>query len=350
MPLIAAEPLTTLAAEILVRSGTPPDVAQTVAQSLVLANLKGHDSHGVIRVPDYLAWIERGWIVPDARPEIISESGSIVIVDGHFGFGQLVGREATAWAIPRAREHGVCVLAVRRSGHLGRLGEFAEMAAEAGLVYFSFTNTHGGGILVAPHGGRERRLSANPIAAAAPLPDGRIMLMDISTCVIAEGKAKVARAQGKLLPPGCMVNSEGEPSTDPEEFYADPPGALLPFGGHKGFALSMFAEVFAGALTGAGCSKSGVSLVANGLLAFFLAPARFAGAPFLAQELGDLVQHVKSSAPMRGFEEVLIPGEPERRAKDQRRQHGIPIDPETWGRLTSLAESLGVGTPLGVPK
>src|SRR5262249_43656949 len=207
---------------------------------------------------------------------------------------------------------------------------------EAGLVYFSFTNTHGGGILVAPHGGRERRLSANPIAAAAPLPDGGIMLMDISTSVIAEGKAKVARAQGKLLPPGCMVNSAGEPSTDPAEFYADPPGALLPFGGHKGFALSMFAEVFAGALSGAGCSKRGVSLVANSLLAFILDPARFSGAPFVAQEIGGLVEHVKSSAPMRGFDEVLIPGEPERRSEEERRRSGIPIDPETWCRLTSL--------------
>jgi uncharacterized oxidoreductase len=345
MPFIAAEPLTHFAAEILTRAGTPADVAQTVAQSLVLANLKGHDSHGVIRVPDYLAWIERGWIVPDARPEIVSESGSILIVDGHFGFGQLVGREATGWAIPRAKEQGVGVLAIRRSGHLGRLGEFAEMAAEAGLVYFSFTNTHGGGILVAPHGGRERRLSANPIAAAAPLPGGGSMVMDISTSVIAEGKAKVARAQGKPLPPGCMVNSAGEPSTEPAEFYADPPGALLPFGGHKGFALSMFAEVFAGALSGAGCSKGGVSLVANSLLAIFLDPARFSGAPFLEQEIGDLVKHVKSSEPMQGFEEILIPGEPERRAEDQRRQHGIPIDPETWGRITSLAASLGVTTP-----
>jgi uncharacterized oxidoreductase len=347
MPILDAEPLADFAAQILAGAGAPSEVAQTVARSLVLANLKGHDSHGVIRVPDYLAWIERGWIVPDARPEIVSESGSILVVDGHFGFGQVVGRQATGWAISRAKEHGVCVLAVRRSGHLGRLGEFAELAAEAGLVYLSFTNTHGGGILVAPHGGRERRLSANPIAAAAPLPDGGVLLMDISTSVIAEGKAKVARAEGKPLPPGCMVNSQGELSTNPAEFYADPPGALLPFGGHKGFALSMFAEVFAGALTGAGCSKSGVQLVANGLLAFLLDPNRFSGAPFVAQEIGALVRHVKSSAPMQGFEEILIPGEPEQRAEEQRRRSGIPIDTETWRRLTALAERLEVGIPPG---
>lgn len=345
MPNVSPDALTRFAAEIFTRAGVEPKVAQTVAHSLVLANLKGHDSHGVIRVPDYLAWIERGWIVPDGRPETVSEGGSILIVDGHFGFGQLVGREATQWAIERAGENGVCVLAIRRSGHLGRLGEFAEMAAEAGLVYFSFTNTHGGGILVAPHGGRERRLSANPIAAAAPLPGGRSMVMDISTSVIAEGKAKVARAQGKPLPPGCMVNNAGEPSTDPAEFYADPPGALLPFGGHKGFALSMFAEVFAGALSGAGCSKQGANLVANSLLAIVLDPARFSGASFVEQEVGALVEHVRSSAPARGFEEILVPGEPERREEQRRRHSGIPIDPETWSRLTSLADALGARIP-----
>jgi len=142
-----------------------------------------------------------------------------------------------------------------------------------------------------------------------------------------------------------MVNGAGEPSTDPAEFYADPPGALLPFGGHKGFALSMFAEVFAGALSGAGCSKRVVSLVANSLLAVILDPARFSGAPFFEEEVGGLVEHVKSSAPMRGFDEVLIPGEPERREEAKRRQSGLPIDPETWSRLMSLAEGLGVAAP-----
>src|SRR5438034_804286 len=196
-----------------------------------------------------------------AAREVVTEQESLLVVDGHYGFGQVIGREATKLAIAKAKRTGVCVLAIRRSAHLGRLGEFMEMAAEAGLVSFSFTNTHGGGVLVAPHGGSERRLSANPLAAAAPLPDGPAMVMDMATSMVAEGKLKVARAKGERVPPGCMVNSDGEPSTDPEEYYGDPPGALLPFGGHKGFALSMFAEVFAGALTGAGCSKQGVERI-----------------------------------------------------------------------------------------
>jgi uncharacterized oxidoreductase len=247
------------------------------------------------------------------------------------------------------------VLTIRRSAHLGRVGEFAEMAAEAGIVSFSWTNTHGGGVLVAPHGGRERRLSANPLAAGAPLPDGRMLLMDFATSVIADGKVKVARARGERLPPGCVVNARGEPTTDPAEYDADPGhprrhrseargGALLPFGGHKGYALSLFAEVLAGALSGAGCSTTGVARIANGMLALFLDPAAFCGEPFFTDQLGALATHVKSSAPMAGFDEVLLPGEPDARTFAVRAREGIPIDEVTWGRIRAAARSLGLDT------
>src|SRR5262249_29716838 len=153
--------------------------------------------------------------------------------------------------------------------------------------------------------------------AAAPLPAGRAMVMDIATSMIAEGKIKVARDRGDALPPGYVVNSRGEFITDPAEFYTDPGAAILPFGGHKGVALAMFAEVFAGALSGAGCSKPGVRLVANAMLALFLDPAAFCGEGFFEQEMGGLVQHVKSSAPMPGFDQVRVPGEPEEETYEQ---------------------------------
>jgi uncharacterized oxidoreductase len=345
MPVIDADTLTRFVAEIFAHSGASREVAQTVAESLVLSNLKGHDSHGVIRVIEYVDWIAKGWIVPSAALEVVTERESLLVVDGHFGFGQVIGREATKLAIPKAKRTGVCVLAIRRSAHLGRLGEFMEMAAEAGLVGFSFTNTHGGGVLVAPHGGSERRLSANPLAAAAPLPDGTAMVMDMATSMVAEGKLKVARAKGERVPPGCMVNSDGEPSTDPEEYYGDPPGALLPFGGHKGFALSMFAEVFAGALSGAGCSKQGVDRIANAMLGLFLDPAAFGGEGFFQQEVGDLVRHEKSSRPMQGFAEVLVPGEPELRELERRTRAGIPLEEATWSRIVQIAAAREVAAP-----
>lgn len=345
MPTLDAGTLTAFVADIFTRQGAEPEVAQTVADSLVLANLKGHDSHGVIRVIDYTHWMKQGWINPSGRPEVVRETESLLIVDGHFGFGQVIGREATRLAIAKTKQSGVCVLSVRRSGHLGRLGEFAEMAAGAGLASFSFTNTHGGGQIVAPYGGRERRLSANPLAAGAPLPDGGALVMDFATSVIAGGKVQVARAKGESLPPGCIVNGRGEPSTDPAEFSGDPPGALLPFGGHKGFALALFADIFAGALSGAGCSKPGGGPIANAMLALFLDPGAFAGPEFFGEEVGGLVRYVKSSPTMQGFDEILVPGEPEQRRSEERRRSGIPIDETTWSRIVAIAEAYGAPVP-----
>ncbi|MSU36831.1 MAG: Ldh family oxidoreductase [Pedosphaera sp.] len=339
MPTIAAQVLTDFAAAIFERSAIPPAVARQVADSLVLANLKGHDSHGVIRILEYVDWVERSWVNPHARLTVIREQPCILVLDGNFGFGQVIGRDAMTLGIAKAKKEGACILSMKRSGHLGRIGEFMEMVAEAGLVCFSFTNTHGSGVLVAPHGGCERRLSANPVGGGAPMPGGPALVMDMSTSTIAEGKIKVARNKGESLPPGLVVNGSGEPSTSPEEYYAQPPGALLPMAGHKGFALSLYCEVMAGALTGAGCSKSGVDRVANGFMAFLLDPAAFCGQEFFATELGQLAKWVKSSRPTQGFEEILLPGEPEARAQAVRESAGVAIDETTWEKICAVARA-----------
>lgn len=344
MPVIAAETLTAYVRDIFVAYGVPQETAQTVAVSLVLANLKGHDSHGVIRVLDYVDWMAKGWIDPEGRLEVVKETDSLLLVDGNFGFGQAIGREATALAIEKAKKSGACVLSIRQSAHLGRIGEWAEMAAEAGLVCFSFTNTHGGGVLVAPHGGREKRLSANPLGAGAPLSNGEPLIMDFATSVVAEGKMKVARAKGVHVPEGCFVNAKGEAGTDPEEYYGDPPGALLAFGGHKGYALSLFADILAGALSGAGCSK-GEARVANAMLAVFLDPEAFAGGEFFQQETDALVQRVKHCPTMQGVDEILTPGEPEARAYAQRTQKGITIEEATWARIADVAAKRNTPVP-----
>jgi uncharacterized oxidoreductase len=346
MPTIDASVLQSFVGDIFAAYGVPPDRARIVAASLVDANLKGHDSHGVIRVLDYIAWMERGWIKPNAELEIVRETDCLLLIDGHYGFGQVVGREATALAILKAKQSGVCVLSLRCSAHLGRIGEWAEMAAEAGLVCFSFTNTHGGGVLVAPYGGRERRLSANPLGAGAPLPEGGQLVMDFATSTVAEGKLKVARAKGEPVPDGCFVNAKGEPATDPEEYYRDPPGALLPFGGHKGYALALFADILAGALSGAGCSRKGVARVANAMLAIFLDPGAFAGEAFFRQETAALVSHVKDSALMQGFTEILVPGEPEQRERELRRIQGISIAEKTWQAIGALAAQVHLTLPI----
>lgn len=345
MPRFSAQPLQEFTRRIFEARGVRTAVAAVVAESLVLGNLKGHDSHGVIRVIEYVDWLARGWIDPAAELEVLREDGALLLTDGHYGFGQYIGRQATEQAIARTRAHGVCVLTLRRSGHLGRLGEFSEIAAAAGLVSFSFTNTHGGGVLVAPHGGTERRLSANPLTAGAPLAEAEAIIMDLATSTIAEGKLKLARARKEQVSSGLFVNAAGEPSTDPEAYYATPPGALLPMAGHKGFALSLFAEVFAGALSGGSCSRPDEPRVANNWFALFLDPERFCGRAAYDAEVTRFRHWIKSSRPMRGFAEILVPGEPEARTLAVRARQGIPIDDDTWSRLSAIAQQSGIPLP-----
>ncbi len=353
-------------AAILRAKGTPEHIADVVAESLVLSNQRGHASHGFIRVSQYCDWIDRGWTRPAGEPERYGDRPHVVQVDGHFGFGQYVGRLATDWAIEQARD-GHCVLTIKRSGHLGRMGEFMEQAAAAGLVCFSFTNTHGGGLVTAPFGGAERRLGANPLAAGAPLPAAASastdaassagsadtapgaapatptapLMMDIATSSIAAGKVDVAAARGEQLAPGHLVNAQGQPSTDPADYRG---GALLPFGGHKGYCLAMFGDVLAGALTGAGCSTTGIDRVANGFLALFLDPAAFCGEEFYQREVGALVPHVKSARLMDGHDEILYPGELEARSAAQHTDT-VAIEEANWERTARVAETLGVEPP-----
>ena len=345
-------------AAILRAKGTPKHIANVVAESLVLSNQRGHASHGFIRVSQYCDWIDRGWTRPAGEPERYGDRPHVVQVDGHFGFGQYVGRLATDWAIERARG-GHCVLTIKRSGHLGRMGEFMEQAAAAGLVCFSFTNTHGGGLVTAPFGGAERRLGANPLAAGAPLPAAGAastdtapgadpaappapLMMDIATSSIAAGKVDVAAARGEQLAPGHLVNAQGQPSTDPADYKGG--GALLPFGDHKGYCLAMFGDVLAGALTGAGCSTTGIERVANGFLALFLDPGAFCGEEFYQREVGALVPHVKSSRLMEGHDEILYPGELEARSA-ARHTDTVAIEEANWERTAQVAETLGITPP-----
>jgi uncharacterized oxidoreductase len=340
-----AEPLIDFTQRIFESHRVPVAVAEQVARSLVLANLSGHDSHGVIRILEYVEWIDRGLVNPLAKLTVLSERPCILILDGDFGFGQVIGREALGMAIAKTKVDGACILSLRRSGHLGRIGEFMEMAADAGLVAFSFTNTHGGGVLVAPHGGCERRLSANPLGGAAPMPAGPAIVMDISTSTIAEGKLKVARSRGETVPPGSFVNHDGELSQDPEDYYAQPPGALLPMAGHKGFALSILCEVMAGAMTGAGCSRPGIERIANGFMLFLLDPAAFAGSESVADSLGNLSDWIRSSRKQSGFDTIQLPGTPESTARSVRRVQGIDIDRNTWLKICHVASACRVEIP-----
>ena len=328
--------------DVFAAAGSGPAEHRRIAHYLVESNLVGHDSHGVIRVPTYIEWLRTGKVLANQSLETVFENETILVADGRFGFGQVMGEEAMRLGINKVGRQGVAVVALRNSGHLGRIGDWAEMAARAGKVSLHFVNTSGGGILVAPFGGTQRRLSANPIAAGIPVPNGAPIIVDISTCTIAEGKIKVAFNKGATVPEGCILDGQGQPTNDPKSFYASPPGAILPFGGHKGYGLSILAEVFAGALTGGACSHFGVNRVSNNMLSILLDPAVFPTFDGYSKELLDFIHHVKNSRTVTPDGEVLMPGEPETRSRAQRLRDGIDLDDTTWGQITATARSLGV--------
>ncbi len=240
------------------------------------------------------------------------------------------------------REHGIAAVALFNSGHVGRVGAWAAMAAEAGLVSLCFVNTSGGGILVAPTGGIDRRLSANPIAIAVPVRGAKPLLVDMSTCAIAEGKIRVAFNKGQLVPDKAIIDAEGKPTNDPKVFYADPPGAILPVGGHKGFGLGVMVEMLAGALTGGGCSRSNVPRLEQAMFTITIDPRRFQSDDAFASEVQQYIDFVKSSRTVSPGGEILMPGEPEERSRAARTARGIELDDMTWGQLTATGESLGV--------
>jgi uncharacterized oxidoreductase len=330
---------------IFAAGGCAESEARDVADHLVEANLVGHDSHGVIRVAKYIDWQKHGMVLPNQAPKTLRDEGVLLLLDGQFGYGQSVARAALRSGIVRAKAAGVAVLALRNVGHLGRIGAWAELAAEAGLVSLHFVNTSGFGILVAPHGGSDRRLSANPIAAGVPMPDGPPMILDMSTCVIAEGKIQVARNKKEQLPAGAVLDGKGQPTRDADAFYANPPGAILPIAGHKGSGLSLICEVLAGALTGGGSSHPDnptAKRLVNNMLSVLIAADGLCGESAFAADVKRLKDWVKASPPIAPGGEVLIPGEIERRVRAEREKNGIPLDDATRAQIASAAQAVNL--------
>ena len=348
MRKFSSSTLETFLQAIFAAAGSEPSEAEAVASHLVDASVMGHDSHGVIRASKYVDWLKAGIVLPNRHARIVSDRGALVVVDGDFGFGQVIGKEAMNLAAERAETHGMATVAIRNSGHLGRIGAWPEMLAERGLASFHFVNTSGFGILVAPFGGSDRRLSANPIAAGAPMKGGRPIILDIATSVIAEGKIQVARNKGQHLQPGMVLDGHGQATTEPEVFYASPPGAILPFGGHKGSGLSFFCEILAGSLSGGYASnpKSPTAKrLVNNMLTLAFDPAAFGDANAFADDVVRLAEWVKGSPPISEGGKVLLPGEIEEDVRRERAANGVPIDDETWRAITATAASLGVAAP-----
>ena len=345
MPTFHSEALKQIGTQIFAAAGATSDEAQIVSDALVEANLAGHDSHGILRIPEYVRWMEQGLVTMGAHITIVRESDSFAVIDGGWGFGQVVGREAMEVAIQKAEQAGVGTVAASQCCHIGRVGDYPMMAATRGMVAVMFVNTHGGGKLVAPWGGKERRLSANPMSISIPRTAGTPIVVDISTSAIAEGKVRSMLNRNVPVPPGNIMDSEGNPTTDAAKFYGPPAGALLPFGAHKGFALGLVTDILAGALSGGGCSRKDAGRVGNTFLVFVVNIDRLRGEQPFHADVEQLVEFVKSSDLAPGFTEILVPGEPEASEKERRQRNGVPVDSETWRQITEVGRKYGVSMP-----
>ena len=347
--IFQAEFLIDLTRRIFQAVGSNDAEAEVVAQRLVNANLSGHDSHGVIRIPTYINWIREDKTLLNQTIDIETDNGSMVVVDGKFGLGQSIGQQAMQLGIERAGEHGVAVIALKDSAHLGRIGDWPEMCAEAGMVSVHFVNTSGMGNLVAPYGAIERRLSANPFAAGVPTQSEFPLILDMSACTIAEGKIRVALHAGKQVPEGCIIDSEGKPTTDPKTFYGPPAGSILPIAGHKGYALSMIIEMMAGALTGGSCTNpERANRLSNGMLSIIMDRSKLQTEDYFYNEVERYCNYVRSAKLMDENNRILMPGEIEYNTRATRRVEGIELSQTTIEMIQDTCNTLGIESGLPV--
>ena len=335
---VPAAALRDLVTRILERAGTPSDVAEVVAGSLVAANERGVDSHGCIRIPEYLEAIENGKIDPRARPTI-SREGATLRVAGNRSFGQYAARLMTEATVEAARENGVAVATLSGVKHVGRLGEFVELAAESDCVALLTCNGGPPGGLVAPFGGRGRAFGTNPLAYGIPAGARPPIVADFSTSVTAEGKVRLYRQGGESVPPGWLIDAGGNPTVDARDLYAG--GAILPAAGHKGFALGLLVEVLGGVLAGEGCAVLDED-PGNGGVLIAIEVARFCPVETFAGRVDAVGEKIDAIQPAPGFERVMVPGEPETRTAVARAATDIPILEETWEGIAGAARDLGV--------
>ena len=345
MQRYAASGLEAMATGLLRAAGCGEPEAAMVARHLTDANLAGHDSHGVGMLPAYVDFLRRGLYVAGRTAEVARDAGAVVVVDAARGMGPPMAAFALDLAVPRARELGACVVALRESGHLGRIGAYAEHCAAAGLASAHFVNVVDHAPLVAPFGGSDARFVTNPFAAALPGPDGAWPLLDMATSTIALGKARVAHHRGLEVPKDALLDAAGRPTRDPEPLVERHEGALTAFGWHKGSGLAVMCELLAGALTGARTSQPEHvrrGAILNNMVSILMDPKAFADAAAVAREARAFTEHVKASPPAPGVEAVLLPGEPEAAARRERGQHGVPVEARTLDALRGAAADLGL--------
>lgn len=330
--------------------------AKNIATRLNGANLRGHDSHGVIRIPRYVQYLQEGDQLAGQTVTVDMENDVIAVLDGHFGFGQTVGEQAVDIGVAKALKNGVAITALKHAGHLGRIGDWAERAAASNVVSIHMVNVRGS-LIVAPFGAVERRGSTSPFCAGIPLPGEDPIILDMATSTVAEGKALVALRGGKPLPHGAVVDGDGSLTADPKPVYGDTsegrypnpnmgPGALTTFGDHKGSGMNFLMEMMAGALTGSGTAAALTDTkprrFCNGMFSVYLSVEFFHSDDGFAREVKSYVEYWKSAKPAVEGVPVLIPGDKEKMTMAERRAGGLPLSEDAWGDIVTTGLSVGL--------
>jgi uncharacterized oxidoreductase len=353
--ILPAPELQAQVATVLIAAGSAPDEAEQVAANLVLANLTGHDSHGVGMLPRYVDAVLEGGLKPNSSVRIVLDSGALLTLDGQRGYGQIVGEQAMALGIARAQTHGSCIMALGNAHHLGRIGHFAEMAVAQGLVSLHFVNVLSRPV-VAPFGGADGRFGTNPCCIGIPLRQpaatsvGAPFILDFATSRVAQGKMRVAYNEGRQVAPGTVIDEHGQPSTDPGVVVVPQSnglfGALLAFGEHKGYGLAVACELLGGALTGGGTwhkpTDPAVRAVVNGMLCILIDPAQLGTQAVFEQEATAFMDWLKAAPVAAGYDSVQTAGEPERAYRAQRLLEGITVDAQTWREIVAAGLRVGV--------
>ena len=339
---VQAEALRRFVAAVVERGGSSTEEARLVAHNLVEANLTGHDSHGVGMLPRYVDNLLAGGLKANQHLRVVTDHGSLLTLDGQAGYGQVMGHEAMALGIERARAHGVAVLGLANAHHIGRIGHWAEQCLAAGLVSIHFVNVISEPI-VAPFGGTDGRFVTNPMCVGLPIDGADPIVLDFATSRIAMGKVRVAHNKGEPVAPGILIDEQGAPTNDPGVMFREPHGALLPFGEHKGYGLAVACEILAGALTGGITlhARPDPNAIINNMLSFIVDPDRLGTAARLTHEARAFADWVKASPPAPG-QRVQLPGDPERAHRRQRNAEGIPIDDTTFAQLLQAATKVGL--------
>ena len=336
---VQVDRITELGIEIFTKQGASLERATFLVETLVEANLTGHDSHGVYYYKRYSDRIKEGYLKVDAEPEIVKETPGTAYIDGKWTFGQITAKKLVETAVDKAKENMVAAVGAFNCNHIGRIGYYTSWAAKQGIISTFYVNV--GNPIVSVYNGLGKTFGTNPYSASVPTSGDTPFLVDYATSVVAAGKLSVASAKGAKIPTHWTKDKYGRVNDDPNVLKDG--GWLLPFGDYKGYGLQMVCELLGAVLTGSRVGPSGVELPPspNGIFMMAVNPDAFIGLDEFMKNTDELLAKVKNW-PALGGQRVMVPGTPEMETKEKRLREGIELPESTWSEMMELCEELGI--------